>query len=227
MDEQASFEARAVLPPRRARRSRAALLVPAIAFVVVAWAGLSGPRPDQSTARLPSPTAAAEPSPTAEVPYPERVIGLEVHQLDELPLRELGRNDVVAIAGWYRPTSISNCPAVAVIYRDGALPEIRPDVDALAYCDRSGILSADRPALSVRPPPKHHTDDGTRHAGPSEVAVTFILGVKAPRAIELAGADATRVVLVAHVADVGDGCGTPAGCRRVLVVDYVGWTAGA
>lgn len=227
MDEQATFEARAVLPPRRARLSRAALLVPAVALVVVAWAGLSGPHADQSTVRLPSPSPAAEPSPTAEAPYPARVIGIEVHQLDELPLGELGRNDVVAIAGWYRPTSISNCPAVAVIYRDGALPEIRPDVDALAYCDRSGILYAARPGVSIRPLLKHHTADGSRHAGPSKVGVTFILGVKAPREIELAGADATRVVLVAHVADVGDGCGTPAGCHRVLVVDYVGWTAGA
>lgn len=227
MDEQASFEARAVLPPGRARQSRAALLVPAVALVVVAWAALSGQRSDQSTVRLPEPSSAAEPSPTADAPYPTRVIGLVRHQLDEVQPLELGRNDVLAIAGWYVPTSTADCPAIAVIYRDGALPEFRRDVDALAYCDRSGILYAARPGVSTRPPPKHHTVNGSFHPGPSEVPVTFIMGVVAPREIEVVGGNATRVVFVAHFADVGDGCGTPAGCRRELLVDYVGWTAGA
>jgi hypothetical protein len=36
MDEHATFEARAVLAPRRARVARLALLVPVVAFVAIA-----------------------------------------------------------------------------------------------------------------------------------------------------------------------------------------------
>ena len=62
MDEQVAFETRAVLAPRRARLSRLALLVPALALVATAWAGLSGRSEQDSRAGQ---TAAAASRPTS------------------------------------------------------------------------------------------------------------------------------------------------------------------
>src|SRR5438045_368115 len=98
MDEPATFEARAVLAPRRARLSRLALLLPAVLLGAIAWAGLSGPHVKPTTAEVSGPTAAviapslsAEASPKAPsatpgapARQPSRVFGLDVHRLDQI-----------------------------------------------------------------------------------------------------------------------------------------------
>jgi len=47
-----------------------------------------------------------------------------------------------AVAGWYVATDIVDCPPRAAIERTGSLLEIRGDADALAFCERSGVLYA-------------------------------------------------------------------------------------
>jgi hypothetical protein len=210
-DGRASFEARAVLAPRRARLSRLALLLPVVALVATAWAGVSGARPDPVTTEIAdaSAFAAAQQSPAQ---YPAQVLGLDVQELNDVRGRMLGRDEVVVVVGWYVATAITDCPPLAAIYREASLPEIRDDVDEWAFCNRSGVLYASRP------------DD---NAGPSAVAVKLQIGVLVPKELEIIGADATQVVVVGRFVESGDGCRVRAGCRRELVVDHVAWTPGA
>jgi hypothetical protein len=217
MEEQASFEARAVLAPRRARLARLALLLPVVALTAIAWAGLSGARSDQAIAEIPDPTALAAPSLRAPE-HPAQVIGLAVHRLDDVQPRGLGRDDVIAVAGWYVPTAITDCPPLDAIYRDGALPYLRGDADRFAFCVRSGVLYASRPDLE---------DGRPGSTGPRAVAATLAVGIIAPPQLELIGMDATEVVVVGRFLGFGDGCRVLATCRRELVVDHVAWTPGA
>lgn len=230
MDEEATFEARAVLAPRRARLTRLALLLPVVALVAIAWAGLSGARSDKTTAAITDPTAVAAPSATPGVQRPEhpaQVVGLDVHRLDDVQPQSLGRDDVIALAGWYVATALTDCPPLAAIYREGALPEIRGDADTWAFCVRSGVLYASRPDLDERLPTNNLNEDNrSNNGGLPSVAVTLAVGVVAPPELEMIGADATEVVVVGRFVEVGDGCGGPAGCRRELVVDHVAWTPG-
>lgn len=222
MDEQTSFEARAVLAPRRARLARLALLLPVVALVATAWAGFSGARPDQATAVIPDPTAvAASSSPVAgstPASAPAQVIGLQVQRLDEVQTRTLGRDDVIAVAGWYVATAITDCPPLAAIYRQGSLPEVRGDADVSAFCDRSGVLYASPPDIQ---------DSWSGVVGLHVVGVTIVVGVIVPPALEIIGSDPTEVVVVGRLVESGDGCGDPANCQRELVVDHVAWTPGA
>jgi hypothetical protein len=214
MDERASFEARAVLEPRRARLARLALLVPALALVAIAWAGLSGPRSDPTTAESPIPTAPAAALATPRPHPPGQVLGLIVHPLDAIRPQGLGRDDVIAIAGWYVTTAITDCPPLAAIYHDGSLPYIRGDADKLAFCVRSGVLYASQPG---------HND--TVEAAAPAVAVTLAVGIIVPPGIEVIGADSTEVIVLGRFVESGDECQVPAGCSRRLVVDHVAWTA--
>lgn len=222
MEEQASFETRAVLAPRRARLSRLGLMLPVVALVVTAWAGVSGARPEQA-ADIPAPAAIADGSlavegpttapPVAREPRPGRVVGLDVQRLDDVQPQQLGRDDVVAVTGWYVATAITDCPRIVVIRREGSLPEVRHDFDELAFCDRYGLLYGSRPQ-----------SDGTRDASLPAVAVTLVVGVVVPDELEMIGADATEVVVVGRFVDSADGCLAPATCRHELVVDHVAWT---
>lgn len=224
MDEQASFETRAVLAPRRTRIARIALLVPVVAFVAIAWAGLNGPRSDSTAVASPGPTHSAVPSLRVEAPiaadaaYPAEAIGLAVQRLGDLQVGRLGFDSVVAIAGWYVPTAITDCPALAAIYRDGALPYVRGDADKLAYCVRSGVLYPSRPDLP-----------SNRTAGvvPTGVAVTVVVGVIMPLDLETVGTDATQVVVIGRFGKSSDGCRSGVGCSRELLVDHVAWTPSA
>lgn len=207
--------------------ARLALLLPAVALVAVAWAGLSGDRSDPATAEIPGQTAIAAPSRTAEESSPAQALGLDVKRLDAVQPQELGRDDEIAVAGWYVPMAISDCPPLAAIYRDASLPEVRGDADEWAFCVRSGVLYASRPGLDMRPPPRHLGDDRSRTDGLSEVEVTIVVGVIVPRDLETVGSDATQVVVIGRLVKSGDGCEAPAGCRRELVVDHVAWTPGA
>jgi hypothetical protein len=157
---------------------------------------------------------------TPVIPRPQppgRVLGIEVRRLDDVEPGGLGRNDIVAVSGWYVPTAIDNCPPIAAIYRDGALPYVRGDADELAFCERSGVLYATQP----------DRDGRLQHAGLSAVPVSMVIGVIAPLELERIGSDMTEVVIIGRFVPSGDGCGTSAGCRRELVIDHVAWTPGA
>lgn len=224
MDEEATFEARAVLAPRRARVARLALLVPVVAFVAIAWVGVSGDRSSPVTAVVPGPTSAVVPGPTtvavpslpAEAAYPAQVIGIAVQRLGDLQLGGLGRDEVVAIAGWYVPTAITDCPSLAATDRDGSLRHVRDDRDdagRFTFCVRSGVLYPSRPDSSS--------------VTPTGVAVEFVVGVAMPRELEAVDTHATQVVVLGRFSKSSDGCRTGVGCSRELVVDHVGWTPGA
>jgi hypothetical protein len=222
MDERASFETRAVLEPRRARLARLALLVPALALVAIAWAGLSGPRSDHTTAAITAPPAsAAAPaaSAAAVVPRPQvptKVVGLSVQRLDQIPSSGLGRDEEFAIAGWYIPTAITDCPPLAAIYRDGSLPDVRGDADTLAFCRRSGVLYASPSGLDQR-------SDATV----TSVPVTVVIGVIMPLELEIVGSQSMQAVVLGRFVEPGAACTitVPTACRRELLVDHVAWTA--
>lgn len=231
MDENATFEARAVLPPRRRRTARLALLVPVVALVAIAWAGVSGNRPDQATAGIAQPTAALAaslpaPSLAVEAPYPAQVVGLAVQRLDAVQTGRLGRDAVIAVAGWYVPTAITDCPPLAALYRPASLPDVRGDTDSFAFCVRSGVLFAARPDLHGLPM-NDLEDDAATDTGLPSVGVTVVAGVVVPPELEMVGAGATEVVVVGRFVESGAGCRATAGCSRELVVDHVGWTPGA
>jgi hypothetical protein len=220
MDEEATFEARAVLPPRRKRTAWLVFLVPVIALVVVAWAGLSGaPAKHSTTAVVPGPTTVNVPPIAVNPRYPAVVVGLPVQPLGDLQLGSFGFDSVIAIAGWYVPTAITNCPPLPAIYRDGALPYLRGDADKLAFCVRSGMLYPSRPDL--RP-------GGSPDAVPAGVAVEVVVGVIMPRELETVGTDPTQVVVLGRFGKVNDACSTTGvGCSRELLLDDVAWTPGA
>jgi hypothetical protein len=241
MDEQASFETRAVLVPRHARRARLALVVPAVALVAVAWAGLSGGRAGDTAAPSSNPVALAAPSiaaaratPTASPqpspsPRPAVVLGLPVHRLDDLQPADLGRDHIVAVSAWYVPTAITDCPPLPALYRDGSLPYLRGDADTWAFCQRSGVLYGSRPIFDYRLPrntqdarPKNVKTDAP--IAISEIPASVVIGVMMPLELERIGADATEVVLIGRFVEVADGCPGSTPCQREFIVDHVAWT---
>jgi hypothetical protein len=224
-----------VLERRRARWNRLTIVVPALALAAVAWAGASGAGSNREGAESPPVVAVAAPSidvvasPAVAVPprsarYPAQVIGLDVQRLDAVQTRELGRDTPIAVAGWYVPTEITDCPPLAAIYRPASLPEIRGDADSWAFCVRSGVLYASRPDVHV--PTDDIVDNLAKEAGLPAVDVTLTIGVVVPQELEMIGADATPVVVVGQFVESGGQCGVPAGCARELVVDYLAWAAG-
>jgi hypothetical protein len=227
MGEQDGFEARAVVAPRRAGRTGLAVVVPALALVAVAWAGLSGSPSDQDVAvAVPVATevvaAPASPRATGDPQYPAQVIGLPVQRLADVQDRAIPRDKVVAISGWYAPTAITDCPPLAAIYRQGSLPEIRGG-DPLAYCRRHGVLYVARPDLPRRLSRNSPDDNPAATASVPGVAATLIVGVVVPPELERIGWDATPVVVVAHFVEPDGSCDVPNGCGRQLLVDYLGW----
>lgn len=237
MEEHATFEAQAVLAPRRARRARLALLVPVVALVATAWAGFSGGPSDQSIATVPDPTTVVAPSLTAEGSpvalggprpvRPGRVLGLDVQRLEDVQPRTLGRDELVVISGWYIATAITDCPSVVVVHRPGSLPEIRRDSGRLQFCERSGVLYASRPYVDESLPVSNFDDTRSKNAGLPAVAVSLAAGIVAPLELERIERDATEVIVIGRFVPSGEGCRVPYGCHAVLVVDHVAWTPGA
>jgi hypothetical protein len=219
MNRQTGFEAHAVIAPRRRRLTRLALLAPAVALVAIAWVGFSGNRAQPASANKAESTAAAAPSATAarseSALAPRQVIGLPVERLDDVRTGSLGRDDVVAVAGWYVPTEITDCPALAALYRLGALPDVRGDTDASAFCDRFGVLYASRPDLE---------DGWSRRAALPAFGAAITMGVIVPPELEMIGAEATEVVVVGRFVESGDGCRVASDCPREFVIDHVAWT---
>ena len=224
MDQQASFEARAVLAPRRARTSRLALLLPVVALVATAWVGVSGTRQDAATVTAPEPTApsgeaTAGPGPSvpaiAPVPPqpPAQALGFDVHRLAEIEEKGIDRDEVFAVSGWYVATAIADCPPLDAIYRSADAPEVGDAWDSWAFCVRSGVLFATQP-------------DDAVVARQLAVPVAVVPGVRMPPELQIIGRDATQAVFVGHFAEPTDDC-TAWRCPDTLVVDYVAWTPGA
>lgn len=219
MDEQATFDVQAVLSPRRARTSRLVLVLPAVALVAIGWAGLSSSRQDRSTAEMVDPTAIMEPSivehsPAVDPPFPAQVLGLGVGRLSEVLPLSVDRDEIVVVAGWYVATAITDCPRVAITRRDGELPQVHPEVDRMAYCDRSGVLFNSRPAEG----------DQFGSAGFPVITTTLALGIRVPPELEVVGGAARQVVVLGRLVPGVPGCERVDGCSRELVVDHVAWT---
>ena len=223
MDEQAAFETRAILPPGRARRSKLALVIPVAAFVMVALAGVSGRRDQPTTAERPTATAdpVSGPAEASAVPdvtatqYPDQVLGLEVHRLDEVQLARLTRDDIIAIAGWYVALAITDCPSVVADLGD-ALPTSSLERDPWAFCERSGVLYAARTGLE-----QYDT------IGPSAVPTLVIVGVRMPGRLEEVGAAPTQVVLLGHFVEASTACMGLGMCPSELLVDHLAWAPDA
>jgi hypothetical protein len=200
--------------------------VPVVAGAVIAWAGLNGAGSGETTVAIANPTAVdvdgaaatdITPAATPIIEAPKRpslAIGLHVRPLAEIQPQALAQDDVVAISGWYAPLAITDCPPLAAIYRDGALPYLRGDTDPLAFCVRSGVLYASAP----------DGPQGDSAGGPSEVAATFVVGVIAPLRLEQVGADATEVVILGRFVEPSGRSCRATTCARVLLVDHVAWT---
>ena len=218
MAREEGFEARAVIGPRRKGLSRLTLLVPLVALVVTAAAGLSGPRPAPLSAAIPDPAAtiAPPPSPSPRPEPPAKVLGLAVHELGDLDPQRYAWDQVLAIRGWYDPTAVTNCPAIPALYVNGQLPNLRGDTDKLAFCERSGVLNAAPPTADAA---------GTQSiTGLSAIDATIAVGVLMPIDLELTESSATEVVVVGRFVYQGVACDIPALCPKGLVVDYLGWT---
>ena len=217
-------------------------MVPALALVGIVWAGVSGARPDEGVAIVPATAAVAAPGVDIAAPgvdvaaptlatavrppdlrFPAQVLGLEVHRLDEIRLQRLGRDTPIAVAGWYLTTGIDDCPPLAAMYRQAALPEIRSGVSEWAFCRRSGLLYASRPDLEERVPGDTLEDDRSVNGGLEAVFVTLVIGVIAPRQLEVIGGDSTQVVFVGRFVASGEGCEVAVRCAHELVVDHLAW----
>ena len=231
MDEQTKFEPTAVLAPRRARRTRLAVLLPVLALAGIALAGLTGNRLPSAADRATTPvTAAAAGSPpatrapgTVAQPFPAQVLGLDVHPLDDILLARLTRDDVVAIAGWYVPLAITACPAAVAEYQGGGTV-VQPGFDPWAYCERAGVLYAERPgsiAPIAGPAAAQAAPDG-----PTSIAASLVPGIRLPDALEVVGAAPMQVVVLGHFVEASSACMLLGACPSELVVDYVGWAPG-
>jgi hypothetical protein len=235
MDEQASFEARAVLAPRRARVGRLLLLVPVLALAATAWAGASA-RSDRSVAEVPQVSAVTELSteapesssgvaPGPRIPsYPAQVLGLQVHRLDEIEAAGLVRDKVIAVSGWYVATAIADCPPLAALFRTAPVPDLAFKTDEWAFCERSGMFFGSGPSLDQRQPTNHVEDDQSMVANHPPVPMTLAIGVVVPPELEMIGAPATPIVVIGRFVDIDDACPLPAGCRAELMVDHLAWT---
>jgi hypothetical protein len=237
MDEQASFEPQAVLDRGRTGWSRLPVLVPVIALAAIAWAGFSGRWSASNETALiaasATPAATSDPrtaAPPSSAPmiaaYPRQVLGIAVYGLAEATQLSVKPDEEIAVAGWYFTTSITHCPPLAAIYRDGALPELRPDLDAAAFCARSGLLYEAPPVLDDRVPTNNLEDNRAKSAGLPVLPATLATGIAAPAPLDVLGSDALPVVVLGRFVNSNVGCGSPAPCRRGLAVDHVAWADG-
>ena len=225
MDEQTTFEPKAVLAPRRAGWNRVAILVPALALAATSWVGFSGQRSSAESAAKPSdaPIVAASNAPVVGPPvrppgpvepgYPARVLGLDVQALDDLQ-RYPPRDDLtIAIAGWYAAGSVSACPAPTDLEQPGFVAELGVDARVGTFCRRSGLLFASSPANVTALP---------------ALTVVMTPGIVLPPALDDIRGGATQVVLIGRLADERQclTCMPAAGFVWQLHVDRVVWAAG-
>jgi hypothetical protein len=157
-----------------------------------------------------------------EQPYPTEALGLVVHRLDDVEMAQLNSDDVVAIAGWYLPLAVTNCPADVPSSEQGSQVQVRPGFDPWAYCERSGVLYAAQPGADGRVAPT--ATDGGGSSGPQSVSATLLHGVRLPADLEVVPAAAMRVVVLGHFVEASSACMLLGACPSELVVDYLAWT---
>jgi len=227
VDEQASFEPKAVLATRRAGWPVA--IVPALALAATAWLGLSGANSSRPGPAHPSdaPVAVASVAPGAGVPkypphradsgYPSTVLGLDVQAIDDLR-RYPPRDDLtIAIAGWYVAASASACPVSNDLEQLGFATQLGVDARVSTFCRRSGLLLASSPGAVAQ-----------RGAVDAAMPVVVTPGIVLPPALDDIGGDATRAVLVGRLGANRAclRCPLEAGLPWRLHVDRVAWAAG-
>ena len=228
MDEQATFETRAVVGSRRAGWNRLAIAIPVLALAALVWAGANGGQSPQQVATATDAVAAVVPSPSRDTrgapQYPTQALGLKVRRLNEIEPSGLSRDQVVAISGWYETTAITGCPPLSDIYRPQPGAELNIAVDSWSYCDRFGVLYA-RDPLDTRTL-MYDINDGSLEIGLGAVDVTVTTGVVVPPALETVGATAAPVVVLAHFVPSDKPCPVPISCPQELVVDHLAWAVG-
>ncbi|HYK96266.1 MAG TPA: hypothetical protein VE011_10430 [Candidatus Dormibacteraeota bacterium] len=226
MDARSGFEARAVIAPRRSGLGRATLLVPVVVLVGIVLVGVNGARPAHPTAAVPLPTNPASPVRPPEPPFPAEVLGFNVQPLDAIDVQGLGLDTVVAVAGWYAPMLVADCPPLAAQFRAGPFPNGNAFVDPYAYCARSGVFHASRPEADAPVVIDSTEGVGSRSAGLASVAASMVEGVVASPELNAVGGDAAEAVVLGRFVYSGSACGTAAACRALLI-DYVAWTPGS
>src|SRR5438093_1964464 len=216
MDEQASFEPRAVLG-RRAGWSRLAIVVPVVALIGAVWIGTSGPRSDAGTAdernaqRIAQASTAAESVDPAQAlrqgaAYPRTVLGIEVRSVADLDSSTVRDDPVLAVAGWYVAWPSLGCPTRTGVDVPGFVAELGIDADVRTFCDRSGVLvSTPNPAGSMPALP-----------------VGLTPGVVVPPEITNPDAAPAEVILIGRLGKQAD----QASSGRQLVVNRVVWADG-
>jgi len=232
VDEQASFEPRAVLERRRAGRSRLAVIVPAVALIGAVWLGTSGPQSDspipsggdkavaRESPRQAPVEQAPQPLPAA---YPATVLGIEVRTLANLDDPGVANRPVIAVAGWYVPWPSLGCPNSSGVDRPDLVAELGVDADIRTFCDRSGVLVATpHPAgsMNVGGANDHPYGSGAAPALP----VVLTPGVVLPAEV-VPGAAPLEVVLVGRIEQPGQQTFQATTARQMLV-DRVVWADG-
>jgi hypothetical protein len=231
MDDQgAAFERRAVLAPGRGRRTRLAVALPIVALVGIAFVGLAGHRSDGPTAvdvpaasqpATPELAAAGTPLPQPDDAYPAKVLGLPVRNLADVQLAALGRDDVVAIAGWYVTLAVTDCPPLArTFHQPGA--GVPPGFDPSAYCERSGVLYATPTFPGTLSQPAELAG-----VGPQSVDASVVRGVVMPPELQLVSPEPTPVVVLGRFVPTSSACMLVGACPSRLIVDYLGWSGSA
>jgi len=235
MDEQATFEPKAVLAGRRTGWNRLAVLAPIVALIGAVWIGTSGPRSDSSTAnaRTAEPTAEAgtaagsgDPLPAVRQleAYPATVLGIEVRTLADVHAPTGHGDAVIAVVGWYVAWPSLGCPTRSVIDMPGFVAELGADADIRTFCDRSGVLvSTPNPAgsMNVGGANDHPYGMGAAPALP----VILTPGVVVPPELMTPDAAPVQVILIGRVVQPG-GQTFQATTAPQLVVDRVVWANG-
>jgi hypothetical protein len=233
MDEQASFEPRAVLAPRRAGWSRLAVLVPAIGLVGAVWFGTSGPQSDSPTpsgddkrvAHESQAEVAIEQVPQrAPEAYPTTVLGIEVRTLADLDQVGVHDRPVIAVAGWYVAWPSLGCPTSSGVDQPGLVAELGVDADIRTFCDRSGVLvPTPNPAGSTN---VGGANDHPYGSGAAPALPVFLTpGAVVPPEVAAPDAAPTEVILVGRLEEPGQRTFQATTARR-LVVDRVVWADG-
>jgi hypothetical protein len=232
MDEQASFEPRPVLEPRRSRLSRLAVLVPAIGLIGAVWFGTSGPQSgsptpsgdDKAVAHKSQANAIEQVPQHAPEAYPTTVLGIEVRTLVDLDQAGADNRPVIAVAGWYVAWPSLGCPTSSGVERPGLVAELGVDADIRTFCDRSGVLvSTPNPAGSTNVGGANDHPYGSEAAPALPVSLTP--GVVVPPEVAAPDAAPSEVILVGRLEEPGQRT-FQATTARQLVVDRVAWADG-
>jgi len=241
MDEQASFETQAVLPPRRASRSRLAVLIPAMAFAIVAWAGLSGRgssaavadgQPSASTAStgqaVRAPPLVAAPGPAIAIPlWPEQVLGIDVRTVRDITSTDLADQQVIAVAGWYEAGTIKACPLQPDVEHPRDVLELGVVSDTETFCARSGLLFAASPEAGTGGNATYRSENSFKNTQLPALSVAMRPGIALPAELTDAGEEAVPAVLIGRLGWPFEGCARfVTRCRQALLVDRVIWVAG-